>query len=171
MPARMNVSTIQQLLAPVVMISACGLLCLALYNRLATVVSRIRQFNRERLEHAIRERSAGDTVRRALELHRSTLEKQIPTMLNRARLIHNALMCIIACLICMLASSLTIGVSMLWTPAFYGAVAFFVLGLLLAFSGMVMEFRELTMSLGEVELETHALEDLPTSHSKEHPEE
>ena len=32
---------------PVVIISACGLLSLALYNRLAAVVSRLRSFQRE----------------------------------------------------------------------------------------------------------------------------
>jgi len=32
--------------APVVIISACGLLCLAFYNRLASVVSRLRAFQR-----------------------------------------------------------------------------------------------------------------------------
>ena len=35
--------------APAVIISACGLLCLAFYNRLAFVVSRLRAFHRERL--------------------------------------------------------------------------------------------------------------------------
>ena len=34
---------------PVVIISACGLLCLAFYNRLAAIVSRLRGFQRERL--------------------------------------------------------------------------------------------------------------------------
>ena len=34
---------------PVVIISSCGLLCLAFYNRLAAIVSRLRGFQRERL--------------------------------------------------------------------------------------------------------------------------
>ena len=34
---------------PVVIISACGLLCLAFYNRMAAIVSRLRGFQRERL--------------------------------------------------------------------------------------------------------------------------
>ena len=39
---------------PVVVISACGLLCLAFYNRLAAVVTRLRAFHREQLERASR---------------------------------------------------------------------------------------------------------------------
>ena len=35
--------------APIIVISACGLLCLAFYNRLAAVVTRLRSFHRERL--------------------------------------------------------------------------------------------------------------------------
>ena len=34
---------------PIIVISACGLLCLALYNRLTAVVTRLRSFQRERL--------------------------------------------------------------------------------------------------------------------------
>ena len=36
--------------APVVLISANGLICLALYNRLAVVVGRVRSFSRERFD-------------------------------------------------------------------------------------------------------------------------
>src|SRR5438477_6549854 len=51
---------------PIIVISACGLLCLAFYNRLAAVVSRLRAFQRERLheqEALSRDRAtAGDEV-------------------------------------------------------------------------------------------------------------
>ena len=157
----MNLSVIQQLLAPIVMISSSGLLCLALFSRLTTIVSRIRQFNRERLEHAIRQRGAEETVRRALELHSTALEKQIPRMLARARLIHKALMCLVTCVICMLVSSLTIGLAMLAPAVLPAAIGCFVLGVGCMLLGMAIALRELTVSLGEVELEAHALEGLP----------
>src|SRR6476620_4889188 len=35
---------------PIIVISACGLLCLAFYNRLAAVVTRLRSFHREQLQ-------------------------------------------------------------------------------------------------------------------------
>lgn len=44
------VHTIQLLVAPVVMISAAGLVCLALYNRLATIVGRIRAIHKEEID-------------------------------------------------------------------------------------------------------------------------
>src|SRR5450755_4248249 len=45
-----TVEIIHTLVAPVVMISAQGLICLALYNRLAAVVGRLRVFSREYFE-------------------------------------------------------------------------------------------------------------------------
>ncbi len=163
----MNLTVIQQLLAPVVMISASGLLCLALFNRLSTLVSRIRQFNRERLEHAIRIRGAGDTVRRTLELHDAALEKQIPRMLGRARILHRALMCLVSGVVAMLVCSLTIGAAMLAPAAMPAAIACFVLGVACMLVGMLFALRELTISLGDVELEAHALEELPTGREEE----
>src|SRR5436190_11594904 len=35
---------------PIIVISACGLLCLAFYNRLAAVVTRLRAFHREQFQ-------------------------------------------------------------------------------------------------------------------------
>src|SRR5690606_17379431 len=44
---------------PIIVISACGLLCLAFYNRLAAVVTRMRAFHRERLHaHDAMDRAA-----------------------------------------------------------------------------------------------------------------
>jgi len=157
----MNVSVIQQILAPVVMISACGLLCMGLYNRLSTIIARIRQFNRERMEHSIRQRGAADTVKRTLELHSDALDRQIPGMLRRARLIHKALLCLVACVIGMLASSLLIGSAMLAPVLLNGAIACFVFGMTSMLVGMAFAFRELTLSLSQVELEADALDDLP----------
>ena len=49
-----TLQTIQSFVAPVVMISANGLLCLAFFNRMAAVVHRVREINRERFELAAR---------------------------------------------------------------------------------------------------------------------
>ena len=159
----MNLAVIQQLLAPVVMISASGLLCLALFNRLSTLVARIRQFNRERLEHAIQIRGAGDTVRRTLELHDAALEQQIPRMLRRARMLHRALLCLVAGVVAMLLCSLMIGAALLVPAVLPAAIGCFVLGVISMLVGMLFALRELTISLGDVELEAHALEELPST--------
>ena len=62
--------TIQSFVAPVVMISANGLLCLAFYNRMAAVIHRTREINRERFESGLAadldSRTGARTARRPL---------------------------------------------------------------------------------------------------------
>lgn len=152
------VRAIQLLVAPVVMISACGLLCLALYNRLAVIVGRARAFNRERLE--AREellRAQNTTVERkvAEELERrlATLDDQVRQILVRARLVRGALLCLLTTVLCMIASSLALGISTVAEGAAYGALAAFVLGALAFACGVVLAFRELLRALDPLVLE------------------
>src|SRR5439155_15729417 len=86
---------------PDALISACGLMCLAFYNRLAAVVSRLRAFQRERLEHCrcIGEH-AGDGADADADaeadagVRRETLgvlEQQTASVTRRARLLRRTL--------------------------------------------------------------------------------
>ena len=98
---------LQLILAPVVMISACGLLCLALYNRLASIVSRARAFHHERFEVQMRlTRLAGDPAQAdaAAQLgdRLGLLEYQVGQILARAARVRNALTCLLATVLCML---------------------------------------------------------------------
>src|SRR5215831_2967718 len=92
---------------PIIVISACGLLCLALYNRLAAVVTRLRAFHRERLHeqealnHARKQVPADET---AMVMHLEVLgmlETQTRHVTRRAKLIRNALACLLACVACL----------------------------------------------------------------------
>src|SRR5436853_6699264 len=76
---------------PIIVISACGLLCLAFYNRLAAIVTRLRAFHRERLAeqdalHRARSANPPDElhiVRRQEIL--GMLDVQTQAILRRAR--------------------------------------------------------------------------------------
>ncbi|MFW6032872.1 MAG: DUF2721 domain-containing protein, partial [Phycisphaeraceae bacterium] len=104
---------IQVLVAPVVMISAGGLLGLAWYNRLAGIVSRARSFHKERFEAQARldamspEEQAGPTAGH-LRHRRDLLVNQVERILGRARLIRGALICLLGMVLCMLACSLAL---------------------------------------------------------------
>src|SRR6185369_11893053 len=86
---------------PVVIISACGLLCLAFYNRLAAIVSRIRGFQRERMheqEEYARALFSGKIDRVLLTRHHRVLdmlEAQTSRVIRRARLIRGTLLCLL----------------------------------------------------------------------------
>src|SRR5436305_8738081 len=75
---------------PIIVISACGLLCLAFYNRLAAVVTRLRTFHREQFqvqETLARLRRAADADELALVRNQEVggmLEVQTERVTRRA---------------------------------------------------------------------------------------
>lgn len=85
-----TVEIIHTLVAPVVMISAQGLICLALYNRLAAVVGRLRVFSREQFDTQTRlagmapEQQAGALARK-LQIRLAVLNGQYSGILRRGR--------------------------------------------------------------------------------------
>lgn len=149
---------IQLLVAPVVMISAGGLIALALYNRLAAIVSRSRAFHRERHE-AIRELSGHNldeqTTRQIAELRRRVLvlDGQIPRVLRRARLIRTGLLWLLASMLAMLTCSLALGLSLLWPVAAWAALGLFVAGVVCAMVCVALAMRELLRALEPAVLE------------------
>lgn len=73
------VEVIKGMLAPGIMISACGLLLLGMNNKYSLVVNRIRTLNNE-----FRQLNENDQVRR------ESITTQIPLLIERMRLIRNA---------------------------------------------------------------------------------
>ena len=144
---------IQELLAPVVLISACGLLCVAMYNRLASIVARIRQFHHERVE-VLTKLEHGDPER-ACTLHNrfEGLGHQAQHMLCRARFVRAALIQLISTVMLMLTCSLSIGLTPLSHVMQTVAVALFVAGVMSMLVAMAFTIRELTLSLKDVTYE------------------
>lgn len=152
--------------APVVVVSACGLLCLALYNRLAAVVARLRMFERERIATltALAEKQAagqgeGMAARRDRRLLRIT-EEQIGKVTYRAVLLQRALLLLLGSICAMLACSLLSGLAMLWQPVMYGALVGFTSGVLLMLCGVGYAIAEMRRALDPVRLEESAVDEL-----------
>lgn len=152
---------------PIVIISACGLLCLAFYNRLAAIVSRLRAFQRERLKEQDF-LSAGKTDPAILERHQRVLrllEEQTAHVTRRAHLVQNALMGLLTAISCLIVCSLLIGLSLL-VPVFARLAVFvFVLGMLAMLAGVLCAIGELRTALGPIEEESQAVTAL--DHSEE----
>ncbi len=151
--------------APVVVISAAALLCLAFYNRLAAIVTRLRAVQRERL--ALQEQMEHLTP---LEIERSTalrdtcilesLTAQSIQMCRRARLIRATLNCLLGAIASLVICSLLNGLTVLWPAALSSAVAFFVIGMLLLLGGVACAAAELRGALDPAELETDVVSEL-----------
>lgn len=146
---------------PIVVISASGLLCLAFYNRLAAIVSRLRLFQRERLQQqelrdrAVAAKDTSTAVRheRLLDL----LADETENVTKRAHLIRSTLMLFLLAIAALVVCSLMCGVTAVWKSAIYPAVAMFVTGMLLLLAGVICAILEIKMSLGPVELESEVI--------------
>jgi len=135
---------------PVVIISACGLLSLAFYGRLAAMVARLRIFQREMLREQEKWAKEGQGDHQLLlEL----LRTQTLQVTKRARLIRSALLFFLVAVALLIVCSLTLALSWFFPLATYFAAVFFVLGLLSMLAGVVSAIMELRGSLEQVELE------------------
>lgn len=133
------VKVIQSMLAPGLMISACGLLILGMNNKYSIVVNRIRLLNDEirkihHLENKIEE-----------DLRRENLIKiQIDRLNDRVRLVRNSVFAYSLAVACFIIASLFIGVN-LYTKSSeieFLSLTFFLIGMLTVFVGIVFAANE-----------------------------
>jgi hypothetical protein len=159
------IETIQAFVAPVVMISANGLLCLAFYNRLSAVVNRCRTINRERFELIARlaaaEPAASSPEAAHHESRAEVLDELGHQLFDRAKLLRDALVYLMISVLSMLACSLALGLSSLGAAFAWAALTFFVLGALAMMLGVVKAIRELRITLDPLALEHEWLESPP----------
>jgi len=142
---------ISSAVVPVVIISACGLLALAFYNRMTAIISRLRGFQRERLLQLERTgKTATEYGRRLLD----QLELQTAHVRKRAQLIRLAIFFLLLTIAVLIGCCLMLGFSALAPKAVYLAFPLFVLGLLSMLGGVIAAGLELKESLHPVEMES-----------------
>lgn len=150
--------TIQLLVAPVIMISANGLICLALYNRLAAIVSRTRTFHKERFDAVTLLSSMPleqQTSPKAHQLRRRSteLEQQSVRILRRARLVRSAIMLLLGTVLSMLLCSLSLGLTLFMPRLVWLPLVLFFVGTLMMAGSVVLAMLELAAALEPVEAE------------------
>lgn len=152
--------------APIVVISACALLTLAFYNRLASIISRLRGFQRERLteqEQVHRLERLDPPDERLLGRRRRVLEnlaEQTQRTLRRAKLIRLTLLCLLGAIALLVISSIFNGLTVVWPEAHVGAAILFLSGMLLMLAGIACAMAELLAALEVVESETRLVSEL-----------
>ena len=151
---------------PVVVVSACALLCLALYNRLAVVVGRLRGFERERIEAAttlarlrVHESPlAADVLRQEKVL--ANLAQQAAAVTRRGHLVQWAIGLLMSAICSLMLTSLCSGLGTLFHSLTYVAAGMFIVGVLLMLAGVIEALRELQMALDPILLEMQAIDEL-----------
>ena len=145
--------------APVVIISACGLLCLSFYNRLAAIVTRLRSLQRERLSE-YKELFRWEDEKKERILQQSSehflhyLEGQTVDLLKRAGYLRNCIFCLIVSIFLFVLSSLFIGLSVIFPVLDFIVIVFFVFGLLLLLYGLCFALVEIHRSLNPIQVES-----------------
>jgi hypothetical protein len=156
------IETIQWFVAPVVMISANGLLCLAFYNRLSSIVNRSRTINKERFELAVRHSALAATpgCPEALHIVRriQVLDELGHQLYDRARLMRATLIALLVSVVFMLACSLALGLSPLGASLGWAALGLFVAGSLAMMYGVLLAAQELRISLDPLLFEHEGME-------------
>ena len=131
------VQIIQLMLAPAVMISACGLLLLSINNRYSLVVNRIRLLNEEKRKLMLK---VGDKEPETEDIVRlESIAKQIEFLVSRGKLVRNAVLTYIVGIALFVLTSLFIGISSFLSIARLNVfiIVAFLLGMISVFIGTV----------------------------------
>ena len=144
------VQLIQGMLAPGLMISACGLLLLGMNNKYSLVVNRIRLLNEEKRKIFHLETSEDSESSRL-----SNIELQISHLIERISLVRNAVFSYSMAVALFIVSSVLIGVTLnTRTPAFdWLIVAFFYAGMFAVFVGIIFAAIEVWKGYRIVKIE------------------
>ena len=140
---------------PIIVISACGLLCSTFYNRITNVIVRLRAMQRERLAEQTaceRETDPAQQARRRELL--GILQTQTDSLVRRIRLIRWTLFCLLFTIASMVLCSLALGLSAIIPELIGLAVGFFMLGLGLLLGGIGFAVLDLRVAIDPVVLET-----------------
>lgn len=150
------VRVIQYMLAPAVMINACGLLLLSANNKYSNVVNRIRLINDEkrRLMHRAAEKDF--TTEENLRLESAT--RQLRDLSIRARHVRNSVLSYTVAAAMFVLCSLSIGAGMfrifMWWQQF--SILIFLVGMIAVFVGVVFGVLESKKGYEIVRLEVEA---------------
>lgn len=140
---------IQVMLAPGLMISACGLLLLGMNNKYSLVVNRIRLLNEERRKYRY-EADKEETVRR-----HGSIDLQIRKLQYRVGLVRNAVFSYSLAVAFFIISSLLIGFNQISDPAdlTWFIILSFLIGMLCVLAGIVFAAIEVWKGYKIVDIE------------------
>ena len=144
------VHLIQGMLAPGLMISACGLLLLGMNNKYSLVVNRIRLLNEEKRKVFHQENIDENDSNRL-----SNIELQISHLIERISLVRNAVFSYSLAVALFIVSSVLIGLTINSSTSTFDwlIVAFFYAGMLAVFVGVVFAAIEVWKGYRIVKIE------------------
>ncbi len=132
------IQAIQLILAPGVMINACGLLLLGISSKFSSILNRIRALNEEKRKLVLH---AADRDMHPLENQRiESIARQLKSLLMRAKLVQRALLCYFTAVGLFVITSMIIGADFFFPSSVSRYLVFgtFLTGMVLVFAGVVL---------------------------------
>lgn len=149
---------IQLILAPGIMINACGLLLLGISNKFTTVLNRIRALTEEKRKLILRVRNQESLPSENQRLE--SITRQIAGLMIRAQFIRNAVVCYFIAVALFVITSLVIGVDYFAQVPILGllTLGFFLIGMITVFVGVIFGVRDTLKGIDVVKFEVQAEE-------------
>jgi len=155
---------IQQLVAPAVMIPACGLLLLSSTARMNTVLARIRAFHRERLDVWRSDADEGTRDDWVRTLRLEGLQRQTDRMLVRSALLRATMLQLFCAVTCNLLTMIGLGLRLVFGSEpigiYVASVWVFIAGVVCMIGAMVTSVLEVARILETVRYEHDRVEQL-----------
>jgi hypothetical protein len=147
------------MLAPAVMISACGLLLLGINNKYSIIVNRIRLFNDERRRFTLKIRD-GKELDYLESVRLESIIRQLSQLKERLHLVRNCVISYSTAISLFILTSLLIGIDVLFELriTMFFMVFTFILGMIAVGVGSLIALRETIRGYEIVEFEVKAEE-------------
>lgn len=146
---------------PVVLISACGLITLALYNRLATILARLRTCHQQEID-LLKQLDQNPSARAKSQLE--LVNAQTTKVTKKAKVIQKGLFCLLSSVVAFLGCSIFSAATVLHEQFGAAAVISHITGLLLFIFGIGWAIKELMMSISPLDDVSNYLEAAVSSH-------
>ena len=149
------VNIIQAMLAPGIMISACGLLLLGMNNKWSLIVDRIRLLDDEKRRYLNASRK--EKLNEDEEHRLKSINMQLTKMSYRSKIVRNTVTAYSIAIALFILSSLFIGLSYIVSTNFITAIAagFFLAGMLSVMIGVLSAAKEVRKGYQVVQIEIH----------------
>jgi len=133
---------IQLILAPGVMINACGLLLLSINSKFSSVLNRIRGLNEEKRHLVLH--AAGKNFSPLEDQRLKSVTRQLPGLMVRAKFLRNAVTCYFTAVGLFITTSLLIGADFFLQNDLLRIfqLCCFLLGMIMVFVGIIFGVRD-----------------------------
>jgi len=150
------VELIQAMLAPGIMISACGLLLLGMNNKYSLVATRIRTLDEEKRKINIFKMER--ELDKIENLRLKSIESQLKNLNFRFKLVRNTVICYSFAMGMFIFSSLFIGLKILtqYEKHIYIIIPLFLLGMFCVLGGVIYSALEVCLGYKIIQFETNA---------------